>query len=36
MREYRVVFGSEEDPGPERCPRCGRRLVYTIEFDGQG
>jgi hypothetical protein len=21
-----------EDPGPELCPACGRRLVFTVEW----
>ena len=30
VREYRVVFGCEEDPGLDRCPRCGRRDVAPV------
>ena len=35
-REYRVVFGGEPIDGPERCPACGRQLVYSITFDEEG
>jgi hypothetical protein len=33
----RIVIAAAEEPvGLERCPRCGRRLVFTIDFDNAG
>jgi hypothetical protein len=35
--KWSVVFqGEDEDTGPERCPVCGAKLVYTVTFDEEG
>lgn len=31
--EMRVTFAGADDPGPEHCPACGRRIVFTVVFD---
>lgn len=31
-----LAFEGDRPEGPERCPECGRRLVYRMEFDKQG
>ncbi len=35
---YRLEFDEpgERRDGPERCPACGRQLVFRLEFDRQG
>lgn len=35
-QDLRVVFGQHEYVGPDLCPRCGRLLVYRVEFDKCG
>ena len=30
---YRVSMRPEPDDGPEFCPGCGRKFIYTIKFD---
>lgn len=31
-----LTFEGDRPLGPERCPSCGRRLVYRLDFDRQG
>jgi hypothetical protein len=35
---YRLELdrSGERRDGPERCPACGRQLVFRLEFDRQG
>ncbi len=35
---YRLEFDEpgERHDGPGRCPACGRRLLFRLEFDRQG
>lgn len=33
---YRLVFDDGTPDGPDRCPSCGRQLVFRLEFDRQG
>lgn len=35
---WQVVFGGDPDADqhPERCPHCGERLLYHLEFDQLG
>ncbi len=35
-QQIRVVWEEEEDPGPERCPGCGRVRVVQVAFDDAG
>ena len=34
--QWRVVFQGEGDCGPEKCPACGRKRVFTVMFDEEG
>lgn len=32
--DYKVIFEGDEEPsGPEVCPDCGTRLVYSLSFE---
>jgi hypothetical protein len=33
---YRLQFDRGEPSGPDRCPACGRQLVFRLEFDRAG
>jgi hypothetical protein len=33
---WTLVFDRGEPTGPERCPACGRQLVFRMELDRSG
>ncbi len=36
LLEMEVVFGEPDGLVPERCPSCGRQLVFKLAFDKGG